>query len=115
MTALQQVRVLLFDKGSAVWQDEDVQCYLDLSSGSVLSAAALALRSLAADRARLLKVVQDENQELQRFSPKEILELAESYESRASAGGSSIVLESGSGTFAGACPVEGATCCVAIP
>jgi hypothetical protein len=48
MTDIQKVRILIGDTGSAVFTDDEMQAFLDMQSGSLFLAAALAVDAEAA-------------------------------------------------------------------
>lgn len=97
-----KVRLLAADTNvaDAVWDDDEISAFLTLANGSVYGAAALAIRSLAADRAKLAKRIEREGYKSEQFALDELAKLADSLEEAALKSGGLVVvdiLEAGNG------------------
>lgn len=84
-----KVRLLLADTDSNdyIWEDAEIDAFLNLASDSVYGAAALALRSLAADKGKhpgLVRLFREADIDM-REAITRCLQLAESYEEKARA------------------------------
>ena len=78
-TDIGKVRLLLPDTDplNFIFRDDELQVFLDMNSGSLWNAVACAYETLARDSVRRFKLLKEGDESTERFSAKEMMELAD--------------------------------------